>query len=152
MGLMTRLTRRCRSERGAELIELAMVTPILLLILGGIVDFGFLFRAWENVTNAAREGARVGILPSYGCEDSNPNVQDRVDQYMAAAGITGSYTVESTPTTVTTGAGTFTACSVLVTLTQPLPSLGVFGAIFGGTFTTVPVAARAIMRSETQGS
>ena len=28
-------------------------------------DFGFLFRNWEVVTNAAREGARVGVLPAY---------------------------------------------------------------------------------------
>ena len=34
-------------------------------------DFGFLFRNWEVVTNAAREGARVGVLPSYDCADGS---------------------------------------------------------------------------------
>lgn len=147
---MRSLVRRMRSELGAELIEMAMVTPILMLIVGGIVDFGFLFRAWENVTNAAREGARVGVLPAYGCEAANPDVEERVDAYMTAAGITGSYDVITSEVPVPTGAGTFNACSVTVRLTQSLPSLSVFGAFFGGSFSTVPVASRAMMRMETQ--
>lgn len=131
---------------------MAMVTPILMLIVGGIVDFGFMFRAWENVTNAAREGARVGVLPSYGCAAGDPNIEARVDEYMSAAGIAGSYDVITSPETVTTAAGTFTACSVTVRLTQSLPSLSVFGAIFGGNFSTVPVASRSVMRTETQAA
>ena len=110
---MTTILRRLRSESGAELIEMAMVTPILLLIVGGIVDFGFLFRAWQNVTNAAREGARVGVLPAYGCDAANPDIQSRVDAYMSASGITGSYTVENGTQTISTGAGTFTAAPVV---------------------------------------
>ena len=69
MAAIRRLFRRLRDQSGAELIEMAIVTPILLMILAGIFDFGFLFRGWEVVTNAAREGARVGVLPSYDCED-----------------------------------------------------------------------------------
>jgi hypothetical protein len=152
MASMTTFLRRMRSDSGAELIEMAMVTPILMLIVGGIVDFGFMFRAWENVTNAAREGARVGVLPAYGCEAGDPDVEARVDEYMAAAGIGGSYDVITSPATVDTGTLTFNACSVTVRLTQSLPSLSVFGAFFGGSFTTVPVASRAVMRSETQAA
>ncbi len=50
-------------ERGAELVEFAFVFPTLLLVMLGIIDFGFLFQRYEVVTNAAREGARVAILP-----------------------------------------------------------------------------------------
>ena len=53
------------SERGAELVEFAFVFPTLLLVMLGIIDFGFLFQRYEVVTNAAREGARVAILPGY---------------------------------------------------------------------------------------
>ena len=49
------------SERGAELVEFALVLPLLLLLVLGIVDFGFLFQRFEVVTNAAREGARLEI-------------------------------------------------------------------------------------------
>ena len=68
--------RRLRSHRGAELIEMAIVTPILMLIIGAIIDFGMLFRSWEAVTNAAREGARVGVLPAYTADD---DVRARVE-------------------------------------------------------------------------
>ena len=73
-----------RQERGAELIEMALVLPLLMLIIMGIIDFGFLFREMNVVTNAAREGARAGILPEY---DADANVADRVQQYMNASGM-----------------------------------------------------------------
>ena len=48
-------------ERGAALVELAMVLPLLLLILVGIVELGLLFYNQQVLTNASREGARTGI-------------------------------------------------------------------------------------------
>ena len=45
-----------RSERGSQLIEFALVLPLLLLVVLGIMDFGLLFQRYEAVTNAAREG------------------------------------------------------------------------------------------------
>jgi Flp pilus assembly protein TadG len=83
MAPLTGVRNRLRQERGAELIEMALVLPLLLLIIMGIIDFGFMFREMNVVTNAAREGARAGILPDYGDAD----VQARVQQYMTAAGI-----------------------------------------------------------------
>jgi hypothetical protein len=47
-----------RSDRGASLIETALVLPLLLLLVGGIVDFGFAFNNYITITNATREGAR----------------------------------------------------------------------------------------------
>ncbi len=38
---------------------------MLLLIGFGILDFGILFQRYEVITNAAREGARVAVLPGY---------------------------------------------------------------------------------------
>ena len=62
---------------------MALVLPLLMLIIVGIIDFGFLFRELNVVTNAAREGARAGVLPEYGTADN----EARVQQYMDAAGI-----------------------------------------------------------------
>ena len=50
--------------------------PTLLLVMLGIMDFGFLFQRYEVVTNAAREGARVAILPGY----QTPDVEARVNR------------------------------------------------------------------------
>jgi Flp pilus assembly protein TadG len=51
-----------RSEQdGQALVEFALVLPILLLILLGILEFGIIFYNKAMVTNASREGARAGI-------------------------------------------------------------------------------------------
>jgi Flp pilus assembly protein TadG len=139
---------RWRSERGAELIEFALVMPILMLLIAGIFDFGMMFRTYETVTNAAREGARVGVLPGY---EADVNVEDRVDAYMASSGLTGAYTVDVDDVPVViAGAGTFTARAVRVNYTYQFAILGGVGSFFGGNFTTVPLAARSVMRYETQ--
>lgn len=50
--------RLFRSERAANLVEMAVVTPLLLLMLAGIADLGRAFYTYISLTNAAREGAR----------------------------------------------------------------------------------------------
>ena len=55
-------TARRSTERGQAVIELALTLPLLLLVVFGIIDFGFMFQRYEAVTNAAREGARLGVL------------------------------------------------------------------------------------------
>jgi hypothetical protein len=123
---------RLGSERGAEIIELILVTPV----------------------NAAREGARIGVLPSYACDDTTSDVEDRVEAYLQGSGIpnTSTYTIDMEVLPIATASGTFDACVVSVELTQPLPSLSVIGALTGGAFGNVPVRARAVMRTETQAS
>lgn len=49
-------------ERGAVAAEFALLLPVFLLILFGIIEFGMLMYGREVVTNAAREGARAGIV------------------------------------------------------------------------------------------
>ena len=152
-ALNLHLRKRGRDERGAELIEMALVTPIFLIIIAAMFDFGFLFRNWEVATNAAREGARVGVLPSYTCDGTTTDVKDRVDTYMAAAGFNAaSYQVKQMYDAVVTPAGTFNACMVSVEVTQPLPMLSVFGQFFGGGFGNVPLRATSVMRTEAQAN
>jgi Flp pilus assembly protein TadG len=139
---------RWRSEQGSQLIEFAIVVPILLLVLAGNFDFGMMFRTFEVVTNAAREGARVGVLPGYAPAD----VQTRVDAYIAAAGLTDPYTVNVVNVPVATGAGTFTARAVTVNYTYPFVVLGPIAAFFGGGFATIPLQAVSVMRTEAQAA
>ena len=49
-------------EKGQNLVEFAMVVPIFLILVFSIVDFGMGFHAWITVTNAPREGARIGAV------------------------------------------------------------------------------------------
>jgi Flp pilus assembly protein TadG len=87
---MAALIRRLRrSEDGAELIEMAIVMPLLLLLIMSIVDFGFLFQRYVVLTNAAAEGARVASLPGYTAAD----VTARVNAYAVNGGVPGAVTV-----------------------------------------------------------
>lgn len=60
-----------RVESGQGLVELALLTPLLLLILLGAVDFGRVFSASMQVTNAAREGAYFGARSMDNAEDES---------------------------------------------------------------------------------
>jgi TadE-like protein len=51
---------RVRDSRGAQLLEVALVLPLLLILAVGILDFGTAYNLRQILNNAAREGARVG--------------------------------------------------------------------------------------------
>jgi Flp pilus assembly protein TadG len=58
---LRQLLRRGRCQEGAAAVEFAIVLPILLLLLAGFFDFGWLFYWQHTVTNASREGARYAV-------------------------------------------------------------------------------------------
>ncbi|MFS0717432.1 TadE/TadG family type IV pilus assembly protein [Arthrobacter sp. 1P04PC] len=51
--------RRAGRERGAAAVEFALVAPILLALVGGIVEFSYTYNLQISVTQAAREAART---------------------------------------------------------------------------------------------
>jgi Flp pilus assembly protein TadG len=53
---------RKRRDRGSAAVEFALVLPVLLLIVFGIIDFGRLLSAQITLTGAAREGVRLAAL------------------------------------------------------------------------------------------
>ena len=53
-----------RSQRSQALIEFALVSPVLLLLLFGIVDIGRAVFYYDTVNHAAREGARTAVRAS----------------------------------------------------------------------------------------
>ena len=130
------------------MIEFAIVTPILVFIIAGIIDFGMMFRTYEAVTNAAREGARVGVLPGYAPVD----VQSRVDAYLAASGLSGTHTTTVVNVPVATTAGTFTARAVTLNYTYQFAILGVAAPLFGGNFGSINLNAVSVMRTEAQAA
>ena len=52
------MARLRKSERGATLVEFALVAPLLFLLLFGVIEFSRLIAAYTGVWTAAREGAR----------------------------------------------------------------------------------------------
>lgn len=56
---MYKLKRITKEEKGQSLVEFALLLPVLMLIILGIIEFGFMFNAKITLNSAAREGARV---------------------------------------------------------------------------------------------
>jgi Flp pilus assembly protein TadG len=67
-----------RGERGQALVEAAIITPVVLLIMVGIFEVGRAYQTWQVLTNAAREGARAAVVPGA----SSVTVKALVKQYM----------------------------------------------------------------------
>ncbi len=49
-------------QRGQELVEFALILPLLLLLMVGIFEFGYVVFAYNTLSNAVREGARLGSV------------------------------------------------------------------------------------------
>lgn len=60
--LVRTLRRFRRDRRGQALVEFALVVPILLLLVLGIIDFGRAWNLHQTITDAAREGARQAVV------------------------------------------------------------------------------------------
>jgi Flp pilus assembly protein TadG len=141
---------RLRSERGTAIIETALTLPLLLLVCIAIFEFGRAYQTWEVLTNAAREGARLAVLPT-----AVPGAVDaRVREYLTVGGLSAdpSVLVAVNPATVSMGAaGTASASQVVVTypfsfiVLQPVAQLVVKGSLAGAPIT---LTAAATMRNE----
>ena len=146
----TRWTRD--NERGVVLIEFALVLPLLLVLLAGMFDLGLAFQRYQAVTNAAREGARMAVLPGYSTTPGG-DVDDRVRAYLAASGVPGTPTIVVTkiPMTPVGGGAVFTTMKVHVQVTHTFTLLGPIATMVGGTFGTVPLTSESVMRVEVSG-
>jgi Flp pilus assembly protein TadG len=139
---------RVRGQRGQALLETALVLPMILLVSVAIFEFGRAFQTWQVLTNAAREGARIAILP--GTVDSD--VTTRVQQYVTAGQLTGTATVAIDHNqTISIGTGTATASKVTVNypfsfiVLSPVAKLLVSSSMLGADFTMTTTAE---MRNE----
>lgn len=57
-----RQSRWQRDQRGAVVVEFALIVPMLLLVVFGVLDFGYMLNRSTIVSNASRDGARVASL------------------------------------------------------------------------------------------
>jgi len=106
---------------------MALVTPLLLLLILGIVDFGFLFQQYLVLTNAAAEGARVASLPGY----TSADVTARVTAYATNGGVNGTVNTVTTPVVLPGSAGTnWSGSQVTVTHVYTYQFIGPIAAFF----------------------
>lgn len=68
-----------RDDDGQSLVEFALLLPILLGIVIGIFEFGRAWNVHQVITNAAREGARLAVIPSSSVDDVEDAISDRLE-------------------------------------------------------------------------
>lgn len=145
-----------RDQDGAALLEAALAIPIVLLLLSGTVDLGFWVFERTQVANAARDGARAGIL-QYSSADSpgsfsssttltagsaDQQIQAAIASHLAGRPFTATvacYTAGATTTTTCAGARPGTD-EIQVTVTASRPSYSFFGPVFGTNTVTAKAA------------
>jgi Flp pilus assembly protein TadG len=67
---MTLRRSKIRHEKGQAMVEFAIIVPILLTVLLGIMQLGVVYNNWVTLTDAARAGARKGAVCRSGCSPS----------------------------------------------------------------------------------
>jgi Flp pilus assembly protein TadG len=74
---------RLKNESGQALVEFALILPLLLILLCGIIDFGWIFRCQLTADSAAREAARYTAIHYYDSSTDNDAViaQTIVESY-----------------------------------------------------------------------
>ncbi len=95
-----------RCERGAVAVEFALILPLMLMLILGIIEFGFGYHAWDSTQNGVREGARLAAV-----DPSQTNIEARVrgaSSFLDQANLT--VVIECAPP----GSTMFTACGAAV--------------------------------------
>lgn len=66
-------------ERGAVAVEFAIILPVLVILLFGIIQFALAFNRLQGLHAAAREGARIASIPGTSVGDVNDRVDSALD-------------------------------------------------------------------------
>jgi|GEM_PF-1374749 len=143
------LRRLLRSQRGSQMVEFALIGPILVYLVLCIPVFGMFVRSWIVISAAARDGARAGALLGVSQREATAESNAAESVYLPHTGVgpSGSNKPFFNPATdvdatVDKAAGTIT---VRVTYHQP-SYLPLLAALLGGSSSgqdTVPLTARA---------
>ncbi len=90
-NLIRRPRNVTRRKRAAAVVEFAVVLPLLLTILFGIIEYGWVFMVRQSLQTAAREGCRLAVLQTA----TDPAIETRVKSVMQPTGLS-TYTVTMT--------------------------------------------------------
>src|ERR1043166_4313491 len=104
-----------RNQRGTALIEMALTLPLMLLVSVGIFEFGRAYQTWQVITNAAREGARVAVLPNI----ASGAAEARTRQYLQLGQLPRADSAGVTLTAGSVDIGGIAAPTSIVTVTYP---------------------------------
>ena len=124
--------RIIKSEKGASAVEFALILPILIILVFGIVEFGIAFNNYITITHAAREGARIAAV-----DLNNPDLKNIIIERAFPVQITEDDIVISTPEGTDIGDPVEVEITYNISITIPL--VGSWD---------IPLKNKAIMRLE----
>lgn len=134
-----------RKQTGAAMVEFAIVLPLLLMLIFGIIEFSILLFNKAMVTNASREGARLGIVYSYPNPIPVADVIARVQSYTGNHLIT--FGPAASPTTTVAGDCSTAGNQLTVNVSYPYQFL-VLPNFVTGLAGSINLSAQTIMRCE----
>ena len=112
--------RKINNQNGAAMVEFAIVLPLLLLLIFGMIEFSIMLYDKAMLTNATREGTRLGILFRPGSivlDVYTVDIPDTVTNYLQNNLIS----LGGASTWTTTVSGTCTAAGAPITVTVTYP-------------------------------
>jgi Flp pilus assembly protein TadG len=136
-------SRRRRAEAGTSIIEATIVLPLMLLLVFGIAEFGVSFTRWNSLTNAVREGARVGVVFRAPCDNAAVTtlIETTVSDFADSSGID-----PANITTTVAGECDGTGTQLIVTSTVPYNYIAL--SALAGLAPSTDLSARTVMRNE----
>ena len=140
-----------RNEKGAELVETSLVIGLFFCLMVGVFEFGRAYNIYQNITNAAREGARFAVAPQKGGGLSYPTsdeVRAVIVNFLQSASISdpGSTNLQILLKQDVGGVGpcdpsvSGSPCGTRVNLTCPFQILGIG---------SINIKTSVVMRNET---
>lgn len=129
-----------RRRRGSAVVETAVMAPLVVSAMLGMVELGYAYMVRQTVTNAAREGARAAVMPGAATADVNA----AVDATMGAANLQG-YT-----TATNLADAPADEDEIWVDVSIPFSRASITGGFFGGG--SFEISSRTTMRREGSGS
>ncbi|PYP77286.1 MAG: hypothetical protein DMD35_15750 [Gemmatimonadetes bacterium] len=146
--------RGMRSERGAALVEFALVVPLLMLMMCATIDFGLAVYTLNNLTAAVREGGRyaatldVAAWAANGGATARTQVSDRVYNYIV--GMNNGLTVAQTKALITVTPPDANGLITVQITAYPYKPVTPLSTLLG--LATVSLNRRAIFRWEMANS
>jgi Flp pilus assembly protein TadG len=145
---MSRAHRRASGRRGQSLVEFALVVPLLLLLVVGVIELG---RAWninQVVTFAARQGARTAaVMNAQG--NTAQEIQDSVNSVVSALLTNANYPCGNCVTMQGEATGANQPVTVTVSVPYEFLIFGPVMALAGQSFDrNITLRSTAVMRNE----
>jgi len=134
------ILKRDKGNRGQGLIEFALLLPVFLLLLFGMVEFGRAYMTKNILTGAAREAVRRAAVQANSADALN-EAQIRAQEVLNSAGIYGAVV-----TVIDNNVGPEPSVEVLITYNFPILVGGLFG--FTGPGNVIPLSSETSMRRE----